>query len=167
MRKPQTLDHDEEGGVPVVSPGRTPSPSVAQGSRQTAVSIFSGPSRTTASRPATGATTLDPFRWRGVLRGEPPEVGQSNRSCEPECRVAGDRYCIGPAARSILRISGEDSFNDLHSYRSHSYRPIAIASNLSANRLMLSAIHREGLDAGQPQPWSKIANLPSQESAVE
>jgi hypothetical protein len=33
--------------------------------------------------------------------------------------------------------------------------------------LNLSTIHREGLDTRQPQPWSKIANLPSQESAVE
>ena len=37
--KPQTLDHDEEGGVPVVSPGRTPSPSVARGPRQTVESL--------------------------------------------------------------------------------------------------------------------------------
>ena len=98
----------------VVSPGRTPSPSVARGSRQTVAPTVSGPSTATTSRPATGAMTLEPFLWRGVRRGGPPEVGRSNRSCEPESRVAGDRYNIGPSAWSMLRISVEDSFNDVH-----------------------------------------------------
>ena len=154
------------GARPVVSPGRTPSPSVAQGSRQTVASTVSGPSTATTSRPATGAMTLEPFLWSVVLRGGPPEVGRSNRSCEPECRVAGGRYYIGPSAGSILRISGAESFNDLQSYRIHSYRHIAIAAKFSTNRLKPGTIHRQGLDTGQPQPWWKIANLRSQESAV-
>jgi hypothetical protein len=52
------------GGAPVVSTGRTPSSSVAQGSRQTVAPSVSGPSTATTSRPATGAMTLELDRWR-------------------------------------------------------------------------------------------------------
>jgi hypothetical protein len=101
------------GGVPVVSPGQTPSPSVAQGSRQTAGSTVSRPSRATTSRPATRGDDARSIPLEGCTAGEPPEVGRSNRSCEPECRIAGNRYHIGADASFMLGLSGENQPNDL------------------------------------------------------
>ncbi|MGZ3488985.1 MAG: hypothetical protein ACXVBY_19225, partial [Isosphaeraceae bacterium] len=55
---------------------------------------------------------------------------------------------IGPAAGSIFRVSGEDSFNYLFSYRINSCVRIAIAASFSTNRLKPSTIYYPGSKEG-------------------
>jgi len=128
-------------GAREVDLGRTPSLSVARGSRQTVESTVVGPSTATMSPPATGPMMARAIPWRGTLRGESPGVRGLSRGLDRSRGVGGPHrtaskshwsHCRGPSPIGLPGIlpGSRSKHNSIYLYHN-----ITVFHNLSCDKL--------------------------------